>query len=87
MRSENGGPFATTVTTVHFNKDRAQRMQNGQEVFTMPFEKKESSNRKAPVPTVVQMPAIGTQPGTQPNVDDFLEDFLNPEAVAGKRNG
>jgi RecQ family ATP-dependent DNA helicase len=85
VRSENGGPFATTVTTVHFNKDRAQRMQNGQEVFTMPFEKKESSNRKAPVPTVVQMPAIGTQPGTQPNVDDFLEDFLNPEAVAGKR--
>jgi len=85
VRSENGGPFATTVTTVHFNKERAQRLQNGQEVFTLPFEKKQTSNRKTPVPTVVTMPHVGTQPGTQPNVDDFLDDSLNPGAVAGKR--
>ena len=83
VRSEGAGPFATTVTTIHYERHRCEPIQQGRERFSMAFTKRRASaGKKVPVTTTV---IIGTQPSTQPgtqsDVDGFLADMLNPNAL------
>lgn len=84
IRSE-GGLFATTVTTIHYNRQRCEAMERGREVFNL-YIKQRTTGRKAALDTttVVVMDPIGTQPGTQTNVNQFLEESLAPEAVQAR---
>jgi len=82
VRSENMGPYATTVTTIHYNGVRCEAIQQGREKFMLSCSSgsRRASTRKAPIPTTVVLDSIST-PTTgmaSQDVTEFLDDALNP---------
>ena len=86
VRSEGAGPFATTVTTIHYNRPRCEAIQQGREQFKIAFSKRRTGAKKAPVISAAVTVTLGTQPDTQPEaIDDFIFDAIGPDKVAKQR--
>ena len=88
VRSENMGPYATTVTTIHYNGGRCEAIQQGREKFMLSRSSgsKRASTRKAPIPTTVVLDSISTPTGmASQDVTEFLDDALNPANLQSNR--
>jgi len=84
VRSEGAGPYATTVTTIHYNRQRCEAIQQGREAVKIALTRRRTSGTKAPVAAPVTV-TLGTQPDTQPEIDDFIFGEIAPEKLAKQR--